>query len=151
MKKRLVFTKILVITSILCAGISLITIKTSFGEVYPFFYWKLYSQPAGNASVKVFDHYRLYAQKIKNTPFERIPIQEHKSFTKDDQQYFLRHYIPKVLENPRDTNALSKLKVFAVYIAPDYQQYKIVKESYELKKLLENRQNYDTTTVFTLP
>lgn len=151
MKKRLVFTKILVIASIFGAGISLITINTSFGEVYPFFYWKLYSQPAGNASVKVFDDYRLYAQKTKNTSFERIPIQVHESFTKDDQQYFLRYYIPKVLEDPKDSHALSKLQFFATYIAPNYERYKIVKESYELKKLLDDRKNYDTTTVFTLP
>ena len=44
-----------------------------------------------------------------------------------------------------------ELTFFTKYIAPNYQQYKIVRESYELKKLLDNRQNYDTTTVFTLP
>lgn len=151
MKQQLLLTKLLVITSILCAGISLITINTSFGEVYPFFYWKLYSQPAGNASVKVFDDYRIYGKKTTESSFERIPIQNNESFTKDDQQYFLRYYIPKLLENSRDTNALLKLKIFAKYIAPQYKQYKIVRESYELKKILDNRQNYDTTTVFMLP
>jgi len=57
--QKLLATKGLVIISIILSFLSFLNTKKGTKEIYPFFYWKLYSQPLGNTYT--FNDFRIYA------------------------------------------------------------------------------------------
>ena len=124
--------------------VSFFTTMKGWSEVYPFYFWKLYSQPAGWAYS--LDDLRIYARTNSNEPWERISNANRSTFNKDETLYFLRHIVPRIQEE-NSVEDHKKLKVFCEFLLPEYSQFKIVQESYNPLEILEDPTKYDTTTV----
>jgi len=137
-----------VITGIFLSGISFFTTQKGWSEVYPFYFWKLYSQPAGWSYS--FNDLRVYGKNQEDKEWTRIPNEDRKTFKRDETLYFLRHVIARI-EKPRSKKDykkdLNKLKVFCEFLAPEFQEHKVVRETYNPKEIVNNPTKYDTTTV----
>ena len=99
--------------------------------MYPFFSWKLFSSPSGNASEDA--EYRLYG--VKN--YDTIRINNSFSTVYDENEKAgLINYYSSLIENNQDIYKNEKtLLKFAKIIEPNYQTYIVVKEEYHPKDL----------------
>lgn len=134
------------------SGLSFFTTQKGWSEIYPFYFWKLYSQPAGWA--KHYTSYRVYAKKSNEPNWQRLENKNRASFNKDETLYFLNHITARLLSDQSKIDRKKdqdKLKKFCKYIAPEFDQYKVVAEDFNPLDLIENEKNYDTTTVVTIP
>lgn len=148
MKQILRNTKIAVLASIVLSCLSYFTTQKGWSEIYPFYFWKLYSQPAGWA--KKYVSYRVYAKKDADTSWTRLQNQTRATFNKDETLYFLNPIIVRLKE--KETAAdLKKLKVFCTYIAPEFDQYKIVAEAFNPLDIDQENFVPDTSTVVNVP
>ncbi|WP_128397005.1 hypothetical protein [Botryobacter ruber] len=145
-KSRLQLTRLLVLLSFFGSFISYFTFTAGLGEIYPFFFWKLYTQPLGSAHS--YSEYRIYYRNYGDSSWKRQSIAPTPTFTHDEYYYTFMHLIhSKLNAAPSDTLASQKLLTFIRYVGPAADQYKIVQEQYSPKKILENPAAYDTTTV----
>lgn len=145
-EKRLILTKSLIIISVISALLSFVTIKKGWGEVYPFFTWKLYSQPIGTKGEVI--EYRIYGKNLNESQFDRICVKDTGSFTPDEYVYTFNFLINETLNDSLNRNGFKeKLLLFVRHVSPSKDQYKVVREVYNPEKILLNPQNYDTTTV----
>ena len=142
-EKRYFYTKVIVIISILLSFISIISVKIA----YPFFSWKLYTQPLGTQGR--FEEYRIYSKMKMDSVFNRNNIREIPTFTTDEYVYTLNYFVNKTLSYPSEYKA--RLLVVCKHFVPNSDEYKIVLESYNPSDLYSNnnKNNYDTTTVVT--
>jgi len=133
-------TKVLFWISVLLSGLSFLTVKLGQGDLYPFFYYKLYSQPLGNKHT--FSEYRIYHVDTEGDTIRNINT-TRKSFSRDESNYFLNYLIPKVIENPNNQKYQAKLKDYLQYVYPDYPRWIIMEETYNPKDI------YLDSTAFT--
>ena len=125
-KKKLALTKLLFFLSIVLSLGSFVTIGKGYGEIYPFYYWKLFSQPYGwDGAV---DDYRVYAKKDSKDTWVRLENHGYKDIDQDDYFYLILNQVNLYEED--STLARKKLLTFCQYIAPEYDKYKIVKETF---------------------
>lgn len=143
MKKRLKAMKILIGISLVGSLGSVYTDKMKWGEIYPFFHWKLFSQPTG-WDLKVIEH-RIYGVK-PNGESVRLKNQVRKTFTSDEINYTLEYLITLPEEKERN----EKLKIFCRYLAPEFSSYKIVEEVYNPLVIMKDFDNYDKKTLFEI-
>lgn len=132
--------------------LSFFTTQKGWSEIYPFYFWKLYSQPAGWS--KHYTSYRVYAKNLEETTWTRLKNENRATFNKDETLYFLNHITIRLINGQtkeQRSKDLIKLKVFCNYIAPEFDEYKIVAEDFNPLELIENEQRYDTTTVVKIP
>lgn len=152
MEKAVNRTKWFVIIGMVLSLLSFFTTMKGWSEIYPFYYWKLYSQPTGWSYS--FDDLRVYAKNKKDTNWTRIKNEDRNTFKRDETLYFLRHIIARI-EHPVSKEAyhkdVAKLKVFCAFLVPEYDRYKVVKETYNPKEIMKNLTKYDTTTVVKIP
>ena len=151
MKKTLKHTKIFVVISIVLSCLSFATTQKGWSEIYPFYFWKLYSQPAGWA--KHYTSYRVYVQDSTGS-WIRLENKDRATFNKDETLYFLNAITQRLIGEQTEqerSKDLKKLKIFCEYLAPGFQDYKVVAEEYNPLDLIENIQDYDTTTVVQIP
>jgi len=126
--------------SILLSSISFLNTKFGIKEFYPFFYWKLYTQPLGNNYL--YEDYRLYGVTIKNDTV-RIKNKGYANFNQDDYYYFLTGEGQKIMKNEINLNYHKKrLKDFGEFLAPNYSEYILVKESFNPITIVKNPSNY---------
>ena len=143
--KALIYTRLLVALSIILSLLSLVTSNQNLGNPYPFFSWKLYSQPLGTHGN--FSEYRIYSKMKTETIYHRNSIIELSTFTTDEYLYTLNYFVAKTLAHP------SKYKVRLLeackHLVPDAKEYKIVLETYKPSDLysLANKNKYDTITI----
>ena len=109
-------------------------------QVYPFTTWKLYTQPHGWHLNRA--EYRIYS--FTKGEMTRHSVNAEKSFTTDEYIYTLNYLTNQAIN---DSTKISKLKSFASFMVGNYNEYAIVKETYNPFNIFENSQNYDTTTV----
>ncbi len=148
MKIALRNTKILVVLSIVLSCFSYGTTLKGWGEIYPFYFWKLYSQPAGWA--QKYTGYRIYAKNKSETHWTRLANIPRATFNRDETLYFLNPITARLIQHPNKKDFL-KLKIFCTYIAPEYDDYKVVAEIFNPLDLVQNPNNYDTSTVLIVP
>ncbi len=142
MFKRSMLTKALVFLSIVLSCTSLITTARGWGEIYPFFYWKLFSQPNGSHHQ---DHvYRIYVPD-SDSILKRLPIEHKATYTKDDIMYSLAYFVSDTLYGKE------KLRALCRYLYPEFREYHIYKEEYAPLDILRNPDNYDTILVTKIP
>ena len=146
MKKAFLRTKYFVISSVVLAFVSFCTTAQGWSEVYPFYFWKLYSQPAGWAYS--YDDLRVYVKKTEVDNWERLANRDRKTFNRDESLYFLRHYVPLLsTEGEVQIDAERKIKAYCKFIAPGCVGYKVVQETYNPLEVLYDKQAYDTLTL----
>lgn len=143
----------MVLMSVVLSCLSFWTTQKGWSEIYPFYFWKLYSQPAGWA--KSYTGYRVYAKNPSDTTWTRLQNQQRATFNKDETLYFLNPITQRLSapQQPADQREkdLKKLKIFCQYIAPQYQSYKVVAEVFNPLDLLEDNTRYDTVTLVQIP
>jgi len=144
--RRLQATKIVVIISIILSFGSIATIKLGLGEIYPFFFWKLYSQPLGWENTEA--DFRIYASNGKNCSFNRLQIKVPFTFSIEEYVYALNRHVNDYLKD-KNERSLQRLKLFVLHVEPNYERYKIVKEKYHPLEYKEKNATYDTLTVIT--
>lgn len=138
---RISAVKSLVFLSILLSVLSFFTSRAGFGEIYPFFHWNI-NGPLRSA--KKMSQLRIYALD-SNHVLERIPINETKTFLRDDIIYSLSYNVKDSL------NGEKRLKYLCEHLYPGYKEYRIYKEVYNPKDILEDPENYDTVFVTKVP
>lgn len=140
-KYKLIVTQALFFISIFLSVLSYINTKKGGTELYPFFYWKLYTQPLGNNII--FKGYRIYGvNKSKDTV--RIPNIGYKYFNKDDYYYFVTIEANKVINNQIDINKHKKrLFEFGTSIAPGFNEYLIIQEKYKVFEISKNSNQFE--------
>ena len=100
-----------------------------FKELYPFFHWKLYTQPLGNTNI-VYD-YRIYGIS-KNNDTIRLKNKGYKYLNQDDYYYFLSNEAQKVKSKEFSNSYLkNRLKSFGSLIDSNYVEYLIIEEEFD--------------------
>ncbi|MFC6996442.1 hypothetical protein [Rufibacter roseus] len=144
--RRLFFLKALVLLSMAGALASTFTLRQGWGEIYPFFNWKLYTQPRGNTHV--YSVYRVYTRQAGETQFKRQQVQATPTFNRDDYTYMLWELASRVAaDSSGTTNNREKLEAFVKHVHPKAQEYRVVQETMQVKDLLNHPEKYDTITV----
>jgi hypothetical protein len=148
LKTALRNTKIIVVVSIVLSCLSYFTTQKGWSEIYPFYFWKLYSQPAGWQ--QKYTAYRIYAKNENDPNWTRLKNDNRATFNRDETLYFLNPITNRIIESASKKD-IQKLGVFCRYIAPEYSQHKVVAEVFNPLDLLEDENNYDTSTVIIIP
>ena len=139
-KYRLRITQGLFYVSIIVSCFSYINATNGNTEIYPFFYWKLYTQPLGNNYI--YNDYRIYGINTESDTI-RIANKGYKNFNQDDYYYFLHGEAQLKLNKPKLLKLHKKrLKDFGKFIAPNFTEYLLVKEIFNPLDLTKDPQNY---------
>ncbi len=141
-KKIYLLTKYLVIASLLLSVVSIYSTKAGWGEIYPFYFWKLYSQPLGNT--KVVSEYRIYAKQKSDSAFCRMAVKDNYTFTVGEYVYTLHRLVTDYSNTRSETNK-NRLYDFVKHVEPEYEQYEIIKETYRPLEIFKNENVYDTS------
>lgn len=117
-------------------------------ELYPFFYWRLFSTPVGWDGAET---YRLYSRPSPDADWERHTIEPVSGYSVKDYQYQWVYLVNRALKDPSNrTGAQDRLAIFAALTAPAQTDYRVVRETYMPLELLRDTSRYDTTTVLHL-
>lgn len=135
-------TKYLVLISmVLSIGSYFLAIKGET-EIYPFFHFKLYSQPKGNKmEAREFRVYEIIGRDTLRHSVEAI-----RSFDKDAYMYFLDGVTNDILCNKDKAENMKRLAVFLNYLYPNHGKMMVVQEIYNQFEL-EKDQTHFTKTV----
>jgi hypothetical protein len=145
-KLKLKYLKVLFLISILFSILSFFS-KTSGGkELYPFFYWKLYTQPLGSNGI--FDDYRIYGITEEKDTI-RIPNIGYDFFNQDDYYYYLLGEAQKISNQKNIELIQTRLHSFGKNIAPQYEYYILVKEEFNPIELTINKDHYHSTILLS--
>lgn len=149
-RTKFLLTKWIVIGSVFLSLFSVVAEKMSWGMLYPFFSWKLYTQPYGWENKA--NQYRIYASNDSSEAYARKSVKATSTFTTDEYVYVLRALVEKSLEGEEQDKSISKQKLYAFvqHLEPDYKYFKIVKETFIPTELLKSPQKYDTCTVLVI-
>jgi hypothetical protein len=126
-------TKYLVLTSMVLSFVSYFVVIKGGTELYPFFHFKLYSQPMGNKMEA--REYRVY--EIIGRDTLRHSIEAIRSFDKDAYAYFLDGVTNDILRNKNKAENMKRLAAFLNYLYPNHGKMMVVQETYnqfELEK-----------------
>lgn len=142
------WTKYLVIGSIVLSILSFINLRVLGGkEIYPFFYWKLYSQPNG-AKFPV-STYRIYA--VSGLDTIRIENKGYETFNKDDYIYFLSREITRIQNGEIDLRtAKQRILSFSKSIAPNYNRFLVIEEVYYPFEIIKDSLAFQKKVVFEI-
>ena len=123
-QKTLVMTSVLIVLSI-----STIYIETKGVNMYPFFHYKLYTQPLGNK--KMIEIYRLYKVTATNDTL-RLKFEDIKSFDTDSYGYYIDYVAHEIedTDSAKKNQVIVKLKAFVKYLYPNVHHWLLAKESY---------------------
>lgn len=144
-KTRLRLTLSLVLLSFALGAVSIATGKAGLGEAYPFFHWKLYSQPLGWELT--FTEYRIYYQPVEGGPLKRKAIAETETFNYDQYVYTFNDCVKDYLTQYTLDRNRARLHAFAKHIQPEAKRWHIVAETYNPLLIIYHPQAYDTATV----
>ena len=128
---------ILFFSSIILSITSFVLTFFNQKEIYPFFYWRLYSQPLG--SKLNFKDYRLYGVRDKDTT--RLPNKGYPYLNQDDYYYFLTNHID--IKNNKQKYS-KKIHSFGKLINPNFDYYLIGEEFITLEE--RGKSNQETVT-----
>lgn len=146
-KFKLIATQWLFFISIILSIGSFIIKKNGGSEIYPFFYWKLYTQPLGNNLV--YQDYRIYGVNNTNDTI-RIPNKGYKNFNQDDYYYFLTIEANKVINNEIEIKKHKKrLFEFGNNIAYGFNEYLIIQEKYDVLEYPNNPNKFEKQIIST--
>lgn len=142
---RLKLTRALAISAMALMALSYGTHKMGLArELYPFFYWRLFSEPEGWNGART---YRLYVRAAHSEAWQRLHVQSTPAYPRKEYSYQLNMLAEQALDDPEGrTDARERLALFAQLTVPDAVEFRIVEETYHPLALLEDATAYDTTT-----
>ena len=146
-QKHVRATKLLVLAGIILSCASFPMEHLGFDQLYPFFHWHLFAEPAGWDGARI---YRLYWQDQAGAWHRRSPA-ARPNYTKKDQSYLLKSLVKATTrDTPHTARERHRLRTFAREIVPRAQAYRVVAETFQPLMLLQDTTRYDTTTVVHL-
>lgn len=119
-------TKLLVYLSIIGIILSFFTQKIGMGELYPFFHWKLYSQPAAKDSLYCVQSI-VIINEGKAEPF----LNNGSRISKEEYFYTGNQLYQDYVEFGNDSLLKIRVTEFGQYISPDADCYRLVKDCYD--------------------
>lgn len=144
MEARVTATKLLVLVGIALSVATFPAQKLGIGQLYPFFHWHLFAEPAGWDGART---YRIY-WKDSSGAWHRHSPKTYPHYTKKDQNYLLKSLTKAAVKDTfRRTRDRRRLRAFVQDIIPSARSYRVVAESFQPLALLEDTTRYDTTTV----
>ncbi len=111
--------------------LSFLTIKKGYGEIYPFYNWRLFTKPSGTSTSDL--QYRLYGISKKDTV--RLRNSESEIYSGNEKASMINSLATKIEGNYNDTDSKRKLLRFAKEVEPGFQSYLLVKESFNAQKI----------------
>ncbi len=144
MKSKYLLTKASVIVGISLSVVSYF-ISGNSKDLYPFFHWKLYTQPSG--SKHSVTEYRIFTKSHKDKFYQRRNIEKVNGFTDDEYYYMLNHLVQRSMENTHTPQDTARLKTFVKFIYPEALSARIVAETYDPLEIIHYPDHYDTSTV----
>jgi hypothetical protein len=144
-KRRTLATGALVLLSVVLGAASIYTGMRGWGELHPFFHWKLYSQPLGWAAT--YTEYRVYYRPHAQAALLRLPIHETRTFNLDQYVYTLNDCVGDYQKHPEEPRNRERLRAFAQHTAPAAVEWRIVAETYNPYRIVTEPEAYDTQTV----
>jgi hypothetical protein len=130
-----IMTLVLIIISMALGAVGIFASKNGYGELYPFFSWRLYSKPLGAEGG--VSQYRIYGLSAGATDFTRIRIADTPTFSATDYVYTLE-FLARQYQG--DTTKASALRIFCKHCHPEYQAYRLVKEEYDIPQAKQDLQ-----------
>lgn len=144
-KRRLKWTRTIVLAGIILGYVSYGTYKLGWGEVYPFASWRLYSAPVGiNEPTST---YRIYYRGGESAIWRRQPFESTPALSRKEQGYILGYWVRKYKDDPTDADTRRRLGIIVETLAPDAPSYRVVEESFYSLPLFADSTRYDTSTV----
>lgn len=113
-------------------------------ELYPFFYWRLYSAPV---DAHAYATYRVYTRSASDAGWHRHPVAPSTLYSRKGYFWQLESLTTAFRAAPTERNE-ARLRLFAETVVPDAAAYRIVAESFDPRALVRGHADYDTTTVF---
>lgn len=116
-------TKYLIYISVLGIILSFFTQKKGWGELYPFFHWKLYSQPSAKDSVYCVQRLIVVSEEGKKEIF----FNNGKTVSNDDY-FYVTNQLSRDFEAKHDTTLLYKrLTDWGKQLTPSATCFELVK------------------------
>ncbi|MEM1041288.1 MAG: hypothetical protein AAGI91_01545 [Bacteroidota bacterium] len=152
LERRLRATRLLALAGMLLTVLSYGTYKLGgVSELYPFFHWRLFSEPVGWRGGET---YRLYTRPSPEAAWERQALRALPAYSLKDYVYQWEPLVREALDaapgSPERRETLSELLVFARLTVPEATDYRVVLETFDPLGLLDDPAAYDTTTVLHL-
>lgn len=146
--QQLKITKSLFFISLILSAVSFFISTQGYKEIYPFFYWKLYTQPLGNTYL--YNDYKIYGTIGKDTI--RVSNKGYENFNKDDYYYFLTKEASIIASKKYNSNYHKKrIYDFGQAIAPNFKQYILMKESFNPIEIAKDSTNYTKEIILIVP
>ncbi len=134
------------ILSVFLSICSYFTTLQGKGEIYPFFFWKLFTRPLGH-SYHVKD-YRLYG--VNRTDTLRIDNKGYELFDKDDYYYFVSGEASWILKREKPYKFhKQRINDFAQSLGLNFATYLVVEESYNPLEIIKEPKNYKQKIIFS--
>jgi hypothetical protein len=146
-KQNLYITKFLFFISIILSIGTFFNQKNGGSEIYPFYHWKLFSQPLGN--YYTFDSYRIYGITTNNDTV-RMPNIGYKNLSQDDYYYFVGAEANKIKNNPEHIDYFkTRIKDFGKFINPNFKDYILIKETFNPMEIIKDTSNYNRNIILS--
>ena len=126
------------------------TSQKGWGEIYPFYHWKLFSQPLGTK--KIHTEYRVYLRTDTDSVYKRQTLISTPTFNREEYTYTLDYLIEtSIKDSLNHTQAKSRLLTFLKHNHPKAKSFKIISESFNPMQLLKDSSDYTSATILILP
>ncbi|MGY5355080.1 hypothetical protein [Wenyingzhuangia sp. IMCC45467] len=137
----------LLLFTVIMSCLSFINEMKGGKEFYPFFYWKLYTKPAGWEYT--YKYYRLYGV-TEASDTVRIENNGYRLFDKDDYYCFLVKESQSILigEHPKK-HYIDRLEAFTNSLEINYDEYFIVEEEFNPLDLYKKDYKSFTKIIFS--
>lgn len=124
-------TLILFTVALVLSLTSLYTVKKGWGEVYPFFSWRLFTKPSGSSKSDV--QYRLYG--IRGIDTLRLPNTATPLFDENERASLINYFGDKISNKIEKDLYTRKLLHLATIVEPKFQCFLLVKETFNPQEI----------------
>lgn len=112
---------------------SLYTVKKGWGEIYPFFSWRLFTKPSGFS--KSDFQYRLYG--IRDMDTLRLPNTASPLFDVNERASLINYFGDAISNKIEKDNYCRKLLHLANIVEPKFENYLLIKETFNAQEIDE--------------
>ncbi|WP_294296297.1 hypothetical protein [uncultured Chryseobacterium sp.] len=120
------YTRHLYWISLLLALTSLYLMEKGGKEIYPFFSWKLFTNPSGSENTE--EYYRIYRVVGKDTV--RVAYRPTELYDENNLVLIVGFYGKKIEHNEQKADNIRKMKIFMKSCWPEYDRLLLYKESF---------------------
>lgn len=124
-------TLVLFFSALFLSLTSLYTVKKGYGEIYPFFSWRLFTKPSGFSKTDV--QYKLYG--IRGNDTLRLANTASKLFDENERASLINGFGDKISKNIKRNLYKKRLLDLAKIVEPNFQNFILVKETFNAQQI----------------